>query len=59
MLEKLKEEVCSANLKLVEYSLVIMTWGNVSAISEDGRFVVIKPSGVDYSVMEPLSLIHI
>ena len=53
MLEKLKEEVCSANLKLVEYGLVIMTWGNVSAISEDGRFVVIKPSGVDYSVMEP------
>lgn len=53
MLEKLKEAVCEANLKLVEYGLVIMTWGNVSAISEDGRFVVIKPSGVDYSVMEP------
>ena len=47
MLEKLKEAVCEANLKLVEYGLVIMTWGTVSAISEDGRFVVIKPSGAD------------
>lgn len=53
MLETLKNEVCRANLKLVEYGLVVLTWGNVSALSEDGRFVVIKPSGVDYSVMSP------
>ena len=51
MLETLKREVCDANLKLVEYGLVILTWGNVSALSEDGKFVVIKPSGVDYSSM--------
>lgn len=53
MLETLKNEVCRANLRLVEYGLVVLTWGNVSALSEDGRFVVIKPSGVDYSVMSP------
>ena len=53
MLETLKREVCDANLKLVEYGLVILTWGNVSALSEDGKFVVIKPSGVDYSSMCP------
>lgn len=53
MLEELKERVCRANKKLVEYGLAILTWGNVSAISDDRRYVVIKPSGVDYEKMRP------
>ena len=52
MLEELKQEVLQANLKLVEYGLVILTWGNVSAITADRKYVVIKPSGVDYAVMK-------
>lgn len=51
MLEELKQEVCAANLKLVEYGLVILTWGNVSAITPDRKYVVIKPSGVAYDTM--------
>lgn len=51
MLEDLKRDVYEANLKLVEYGLVVLTWGNVSAVSEDRRYVVIKPSGVDYAAM--------
>ena len=51
MLEELKEKVYKANLKLKEYNLIILTWGNVSAISEDGKYVVIKPSGVEYDKM--------
>ncbi|HEX2475551.1 MAG TPA: L-ribulose-5-phosphate 4-epimerase AraD [Lacipirellulaceae bacterium] len=51
MLERLKEEVCQANLELVEHGLVTLTWGNVSGISEDRRHVVIKPSGVAYDKM--------
>lgn len=51
MLETLKQEVYASNLKLVEYGLVILTWGNVSAITEDRNYVVIKPSGVDYASM--------
>ena len=51
MLEQLKQEVFEANKKLVDYGLVILTWGNVSAISEDRQYVVIKPSGVDYAKM--------
>lgn len=51
MLEQLKKEVCRANLLLKEYGLITLTWGNVSAISEDNRYVVIKPSGVSYSEM--------
>lgn len=51
MLENLKEEVFRANLLLKEYNLITLTWGNVSAISDDGKYVVIKPSGVEYSKM--------
>ena len=52
MLEKLKEEVLRSNLDLVKYGVVIFTWGNVSAIDRETGLVVIKPSGVDYSVMK-------
>ncbi len=51
MLEQLKQEVCQANLLLKEYGLITLTWGNVSAISADNRYVVIKPSGVSYAEM--------
>ena len=51
MLEKLKQEVLKANLDLVKYGLVLLTWGNVSAYDEDTGFVVIKPSGVSYETM--------
>lgn len=51
MLEQLKAEVCRANLMLKEYGLITLTWGNVSAISNDGQYVVIKPSGVSYDGM--------
>ena len=51
MLESLKESVCQANLALVHHGLVILTWGNVSAIDRQSGLVVIKPSGVDYDNM--------
>ena len=51
MLEPLKHEVCQANLDLVAHGLVTLTWGNVSGISEDRKYVVIKPSGVPYGQM--------
>lgn len=51
MLEELKKEVCESNLELVRRGIVIYTWGNVSGISEDGKYMVIKPSGVDYDGM--------
>ena len=57
MLEQLKQEVCAANRKLVEYGLVVLTWGNVSAVTEDRKYVVIKPSGVDYAAMAPAQMV--
>lgn len=53
MLENLKQKVYEANLKLVEYKLVLFTWGNVSEIDRETGLVVIKPSGVDYDKMTP------
>lgn len=52
MVEKLKEEVYTANLELVKHGLVIFTWGNVSAIDRENNIVVIKPSGVSYETMK-------
>jgi L-ribulose-5-phosphate 4-epimerase len=52
-LEQLKADVCQANLDLVAHGLVTLTWGNVSAMSDDGQHVVIKPSGVAYDQMLP------
>ena len=49
MLEDIKQQVFKANLELVEYDLVIFTWGNVSC--RCGDYVVIKPSGVKYENM--------
>lgn len=51
MLDTLKQDVLKANLDLVKYGLVLLTWGNVSAYDEDTGFVVIKPSGVSYETM--------
>ena len=57
MLEKLKEEVCRANLDLVAKGVVIYTWGNVSGIDRESGLVVIKPSGVDYDGMSPEDMV--
>jgi L-ribulose-5-phosphate 4-epimerase len=53
MLEKLKAEVCQANLDLVTEGLVIQTWGNASAVDRERGVIVIKPSGVPYPEMKP------
>ncbi len=52
MLEQLKAEVLAANLALPAHGLVTFTWGNVSAVDETRKLMVIKPSGVEYDVMK-------
>lgn len=49
MLEKLKEEVYQANMMLPKHGLITLTWGNVSAFDKETGFIVIKPSGVEYT----------
>lgn len=53
MFQDIKEKVYKANLDLVKSGLVIFTWGNVSEIDSTRKYVVIKPSGVDYDSMTP------
>ncbi len=57
LLENLREEVFKANLALVDSGLVVLTWGNASAIDRESGLVVIKPSGVEYAAMRPEHLV--
>ena len=57
MLEELKERVCKCNIQLRDSGLVILTWGNVSAIDRKSGLVVIKPSGVSYDELTPDSMV--
>jgi L-ribulose-5-phosphate 4-epimerase len=44
----LREQVLEANLALVRAGLVVLTFGNASAVDRDAGVVAIKPSGVSY-----------
>lgn len=56
-IEELKESVFRANLDLVKHNLIILTWGNVSAIDRERGLVVIKPSGVSYNTMKASDMV--
>lgn len=57
MLELLRKEVCALHLELPRNNLVSWTSGNISALDEDTRLVVIKPSGVKYDDITPHNLV--
>ena len=59
MLEKLKADVCKANLDLVRKGLVIETWGNASGVDRERGVMVIKPSGVPYDGMKPQHMVTV
>lgn len=52
MFKEYKKIVYEANLALKKSGLVILTWGNVSVITPDRKYVIIKPSGVSYELMK-------
>lgn len=61
MLDQLKKQVFEANLRINREGLVLLTWGNVSAVDREHDVFVIKPSGVGYGAltadaMVPVSL---
>ena len=57
MLEALRKEVWKANKLLPELGLVTFTWGNVSGIDRERGLVCIKPSGVEYDLLTPESMV--
>ncbi len=59
MLEELKKRVYEQNIALVRHGLIILTWGNVSAIDRESGLIVIKPSGVSYDSMKAEDMVVI
>ncbi len=57
MLSDLKHTVYLANKELVNFNLVIFTWGNVSGYDPSSHLMVIKPSGVNYESMMPEQMV--
>ncbi len=57
MLEELKQIVWEENRRLQQSGLVVLTWGNVSAIDRETGLVVIKPSGLSYDAMKPEDMV--
>jgi L-ribulose-5-phosphate 4-epimerase len=53
MLKDIRGNVAAENRRLPEFGLVILTEGNVSEISPDRKYIVIKPSGVAYDDLTP------
>lgn len=55
--DRLREEVCRVNKAIVEAGLVVLTWGNASAVDRARGVVAIKPSGVDYERLTPEDIV--
>ena len=51
MYADIKNSVLKANINLVKNGLVLLTFGNASAIDREKGIVAIKPSGVSYEKM--------
>lgn len=57
MYEELRQRVYEANLTLQRQGLVVLTWGNVSAIDRATGIIAIKPSGVSYEALAPEGIV--
>jgi len=53
----LREQAYEANLEIKRRNLAIYTWGNTSAFDPDKGIFAIKPSGVDYDMLKPESMV--
>lgn len=52
-----REQIMHAVREICSAQLVSGTWGNVSACIPDEKMMLITPSGMDYSTMEPADLV--
>ena len=53
---ELRERVLEANIALGRAGLVVLTFGNASAVDRDAGVVAIKPSGVPYERLTPAAI---
>jgi len=56
---ELRERVCAVNRALVPAGLVVLAFGNASAVDREAGVVAIKPSGADYAGLEPADIVVI
>ena len=57
MYSDIREEACQANRMLPKTGLVEMTFGNVGVFDKSKGVFAIKPSGVDYAVLTPETMV--
>ena len=53
---ELRERVLEANMALGRAGLVVLTFGNASAVDRDASVIAIKPSGVSYERLAPAEI---
>jgi L-ribulose-5-phosphate 4-epimerase len=54
---ELRERVFEANREIVKAGLVVLTFGNASAVDRAAGVMAIKPSGVPYDALDPDSMV--
>jgi len=54
---ELRERVFEANREIVKAGLVVLTFGNTSAVDRAAGVMAIKPSGVPYDALDPDSMV--
>jgi L-ribulose-5-phosphate 4-epimerase len=52
-----REQAFEANRAIVEAGLVVLTFGNASAVDRDAGVIAIKPSGVAYEELSPAAMV--
>jgi L-ribulose-5-phosphate 4-epimerase len=52
-----REQAFDANRAIVEAGLVVLTFGNASAVDRDAGVLAIKPSGVAYEELTPAAMV--
>lgn len=50
---KEKNQVIQAGKAMLKDGYTVGTWGNISVRSDDGNYMIITPSGVDYEIIAP------
>ncbi len=55
--DAIREAAFAANLEIPKLELAILTWGNASAFDPDLGCFAIKPSGLEYGELTPLSMV--
>lgn len=59
MIDDIKRQVYEANLRIVREGLVLLNWGNASAVDRDGDAFVIKPSGMTHETMAAEAMVTV